>query len=368
VVAHHLWLITWEHFPRNVGPAWVGWLTYGHLAVAVFIVVSGFSLAIEPLRHEHRLPGGIRRFIRRRAWRILPTYWAALALSCLALALTRQEILGYDGTVLGHQPVTGKGIVVHALLLQDVIGSPAPNGTFWSIAIEWQIYFLFPLLLWWRRRYGAAMTVVVTTVIVIASYVAAVSAPAFAPILNLVPQFLALFVFGMVAAEVLRRPVRRSVLLGGAALGAAGVLGYVEPAGSGAAITHLFWLDLAVGGATALLLAGLAVPGRSRLRDVLGGRLLRGAGRFSYSIYLVHAPLLALVWRFVVVPRHLQPTAAFVVFACVGAPVAVGGAWLFSRIFEEPFVRHRGFAALSAAVRDRLPAPAPRPVEEESGG
>jgi peptidoglycan/LPS O-acetylase OafA/YrhL len=180
--------------------------------------------------------------------------------------------------------------------------------------------------------------------------------PAFAPILNLVPQFLALFVFGMVAAEVLRRPRRRSILLGGAALGAGGVLGYLQAAGSGAATTHLFWLDLVVGGAAALLLAGLAVPGRSRLRDVLGSRVLRGTGRFSYSIYLVHAPLLALVWRFVIVPWQLRPTAAFVAFACVGAPTAVGGAWLFSRIFEEPFVRHRGFAALAGAARLHLPA------------
>jgi peptidoglycan/LPS O-acetylase OafA/YrhL len=371
VLAHHLWLITWQHFPQNVGPAWVGWLIYGHLAVAVFIVVSGFSLAIEPVRNEGRLRGGVRRFIRRRAWRILPTYWAALALSCLALAITHEEILGYDGTVLGHQPVTVEGVVVHGVLLQDVIGSPTPNGTFWSIAIEWQIYFLFPLLLWWRRRYGAVSTVVLTTVIVVASYEAAISVRALAPILNLVPQFLALFVFGMIAAEVIQRSARRSLLLAGAGLGAVTVIGYLQWAGSAEAITHLFWLDLAVGGCTALLLAALALPERSRMRDVLGGRVLRGTGRFSYSIYLMHAPLLAVVWRFVVVPMDLRPTAAFVVFACVGAPIAVGGSWLFSRVFEEPFVRHRGFAALSAAVRDRLPARvtvAPRPANEESAG
>ena len=41
--------------------------------------------------------------------------------------------------------------------VQDVFGSPSPNGAFWSIAIEAQLYILFPLLLLVRRRWGAAV-------------------------------------------------------------------------------------------------------------------------------------------------------------------------------------------------------------------
>ncbi|HVD88699.1 MAG TPA: acyltransferase family protein, partial [Jatrophihabitantaceae bacterium] len=71
VVVHHCWLVSFHGYPANTGPAWLGWLVYGHLAVVVFIVLSGFSLAIAPARRGWRL-GGTVRFAQRRAWRILP--------------------------------------------------------------------------------------------------------------------------------------------------------------------------------------------------------------------------------------------------------------------------------------------------------
>src|SRR5215218_5265657 len=94
VVLHHMWLAVWPSFPSNAGPWWVGWLLYGHLAVAVFIVVSGFSLALAPLRHGARLNGGVPRFVRRRAWRILPAYWAALVLSTIVTGAIVEPDLG----------------------------------------------------------------------------------------------------------------------------------------------------------------------------------------------------------------------------------------------------------------------------------
>ncbi len=84
VVLHHCWLLSFPGYPSNTGPWWLGWLIYGHFAVVVFIVLSGFSLAIAPSRSGWQLRS-VREFARRRAWRILPPYWAALAFS-LAVA------------------------------------------------------------------------------------------------------------------------------------------------------------------------------------------------------------------------------------------------------------------------------------------
>ena len=43
------------------------------------MVVSGYSLALAPSRRDWQLgAGGYRGFMRRRAWRILPPYWAAI--------------------------------------------------------------------------------------------------------------------------------------------------------------------------------------------------------------------------------------------------------------------------------------------------
>ena len=142
VVIHHCWLLSFPGFPSNTGPWWLGWLIYGHLAVVVFIVLSGFSLAIGPLASGWRLRS-VGEFARRRAWRILPPYWAALVFS-LAVAWW---IVTQPGT---HEP-TAKSVAVYGFLVQDLFGSPSPNGAFWSIAIEAQLYILFPLLLFVRR-------------------------------------------------------------------------------------------------------------------------------------------------------------------------------------------------------------------------
>ena len=101
----------------------------------------------------------VREFARRRAWRILPPYWAALAFS-LAVAWW---IVAQPGT---DEP-TGKSVAVYGFLVQDLFGSPSPNGAFWSIAIEAQLYLLFPLLLMVRRRWGAAVMLASITAIVV---------------------------------------------------------------------------------------------------------------------------------------------------------------------------------------------------------
>ena len=84
VVVNHVFLRAFPGYPVDKAPFWAAWFIYGRFAVVVFIVLSGFSLALSPARHGWRLDG-VSRFARRRAWRILPPYWAALVFS-LAVA------------------------------------------------------------------------------------------------------------------------------------------------------------------------------------------------------------------------------------------------------------------------------------------
>src|SRR6516165_1606469 len=97
VVAHHIFLRTFPGYPVDHAPFWVGWFIYGRFAVVVFIVLSGFSLALSPARHGWRLDG-VGRFAARRARRILPATWAALAYGVpfflIALALVLPLTIG----------------------------------------------------------------------------------------------------------------------------------------------------------------------------------------------------------------------------------------------------------------------------------
>src|SRR4051812_40755494 len=194
VVLHHCYLMSYPGYPHNTGPSWLAWLLYGHLAVVVFIALSGFSLAVAPARKGWQL-GGKARFAHRRAWRILPPYWAALVFSLIiAWAVIPQP---------GSAPPDAKAVVVYGLLLQDVFGSPVPNGAFWSIAVEAQLYLFFPLLLLVLRRAGAVAMVPAVPAVVAPVGLLPPHVPAVSAMMRLTPQFAVLFALGIATASVL---------------------------------------------------------------------------------------------------------------------------------------------------------------------
>ncbi|MDQ6819580.1 MAG: acyltransferase [Actinomycetota bacterium] len=343
VVLHHIWLATWPKFPRNVGPWWVGWMLYGHLAVAVFIVVSGFSLTLAPMSRGASLSGGARRFLRRRAWRILPPYWAALIFSAILTWTLVQPGLGIAAIT--------KGFLVHGLLLQDVVGSAAPNGAFWSIAVEWQIYFAFPLILWLARRTNFGTSVLCTVaVVLIARELTQLGSP-LNKINHLTPQFLALFAMGVLAVHLggdrramkLRRPLTAAGLI---AVGAFVAVAVIE--GSVWVVDRYFWIDLLFGAGIACLMALMHGGGAARARHVLASPVALRLGLFSYSIYLLHGPLVGLIDVGVLARFHLPPLAKFGLLLVIGIPVILVVCYGFHLMFEAPFLHRRDRGALLA--------------------
>ena len=47
-------------------------------------------------------------------------------------------------------------VLVNGVLVQNLVAAPIPDRSFWSIAVEAQLYLLFPLLLVVVRRWGAS--------------------------------------------------------------------------------------------------------------------------------------------------------------------------------------------------------------------
>ncbi|GLZ28897.1 acyltransferase [Lentzea sp. NBRC 105346] len=346
VVLHHSWLMSFPGFPAPVGPWWAAWLAYGHFAVVIFIVLSGFSLAVSPARNEWRI-NSLRRFAFRRAWRILPPYWPALLYSCIvAWTLVPQP---------GEGAPTLKSIVVHGLLLQDVFGSPSPNGAFWSIAVEAQLYLVFPLMLLIIRRWGASvMLSAVTLTVVLVGALAPIVRPV-GELMRFTPQFAALFALGAVAAGIVVAADRwRALPWHWFSLAAAvPVALFIAIIGPEWTVKHFFWVDLSLGPAFGFLLAAVATGRPRSFVWLLDTRPVRSLGSFSYSLYLIHAPIVVSVHTLLIAPNTEPGVGQFLITLAVCVPLSVVAARLFAGVFELPFTRNRSVEALKQALLRR---------------
>lgn len=355
VVVHHCWLLTFPGYPGNSGPGWLGWLLHGRLAVVLFITLSGFSLAIAPARDGWQLRGSLR-FARRRAWRVLPTYWAALVFSLvIAGAVTPLPL---------SAPPSARSVAVYGLLVQDIVVAPVPNGAFWSIAVEAGLYLAFPLLLLIRRRAGAAATLAAATVPVIAIGLLHPGMSTTAKSTGFTLELAPLFALGLIAAGIVAAgdQIRRWPWHWLAALAAAPVVLLMVLKGSVWTVNHYYWIDLAIGPAIAMLLTAVATQRSAALVWLLTTRPMRGLGGFSYSLYLIHLPIVALVSRRLVAPHVASGMPAFWVTLALAVPISLVAARLFATVFEIPFQRYRSWAPLKAVacarwerVRSRLP-------------
>jgi peptidoglycan/LPS O-acetylase OafA/YrhL len=368
VVLNHVFLRAWPGYPVDHAPFWAAEFIYGRFAVIVFLALSGFSLALAPARSGWRFQS-VTTFARRRAWRILPPYWAALAFS-----------LGMAWFVLAQPgwPVpNGKSVVVYALLAQDAVPAGIPNRAFWSIAIEAQLYVLLPVLLLLVRRLSAIAMVgtvaaVVGTTGVLGTRVAVLDDA----LLRFTPDLAVLFAIGVLAARIVTTSDRvRALPWAGFALGAAlPVVVLIAVEGSTWTNEHLFWVDLAWGPAIGCLLASVATSRPRQVVRLLDTRALRRLGSFSYSLYLTHAPIVIAVSYGLVLGRVPAGTPTFLVLTAVLVPTTVCFAWGFATLFELPFQRHRGWTPLLCSIRERVrrgrgaPAvPGPRSPAGEPG-
>jgi len=330
----------------------------GHLSVTVFIVISGFCLTLPVISQGGQLRGGVTGFLKRRARRILPPYYAAVAL-CLLLIWT---VIGKPTGSLWDYPirVTPAAIFCHLVLIQDLFATSLINYVFWSIAVEWHIYFIVPLLVWCWRRYGA--TAVVLGSLSLGYGLRFVFSDT--RLTRAHPQFLGMFALGMLAAHVARssdaRFVRLRAVVPWSALAAAAFMAAVGLTlywGGPLAETRFHWLDVPVGIMTTAALAAAARSGSNVLARVFSWPPLVAIGTFSYSFYLIHAPLLQLIWQYVLVPLHLSREAMLLSLLTVGFAAVSLVSYGFFRLFEAPFMRAPK-AAGGAAAKPEPAAPA----------
>jgi peptidoglycan/LPS O-acetylase OafA/YrhL len=119
-------------------------ITFGWAGVAVFFVVSGFCIHLSFLRHPN-----FKNFFWKRFWRICPPYFVCLILFFVGDLATGQLV----GTSNATFQFFSHFFFVHNLWKETHFGI---NPSFWSIAVEAQLYLIYPILLVFQKRLGWA--------------------------------------------------------------------------------------------------------------------------------------------------------------------------------------------------------------------
>ena len=303
VVVEHLRAFLFVPFPQVVSPGVITKAFYlvtglGHQAVMIFFVLSGFLVGGSVITALQRGKWSWRTYLLRRMSRL----WVVL-IPALLLTLFWDKLgcgiapEGYHGAFRefyhsGPTPVIPADWSIgtffgNAFFLQTIlVPCFGTNGPLWSLANEFWYYLLFPLL-----------------ILVFAS-------------VQRVPARMACLL--LAAGILLFLP--KSILVGGVIwLLGAGVFYLIQNGKIRSIVSHPVWLilsliltigallasrsgrigegaDLLIGIGCAALVAGLATRGST---SYFYGMLSAGASEISYTLYLVHFPVLAfLFFRF----------------------------------------------------------------------
>ncbi len=308
VLVFHVWLYTWPDptLPTREG-FWNRLLFEGSSGLVLFFVLSGFLLYRPFLRGRVELGS----YFARRAVRILPAYWVALAGALLLL-------WGGDGTP-GIRLPSASSLGLFAVFGQNFSGATIMqlNPVTWTLCVEVGFYLLLPLV---ARRNAIPVLVVgglAWNLLIHELHGGEVLTRA-------LPAFLPYFAVGMAVA---RWPVRRW-RAGWAITGVALVVGngvwhsvaaprVVNP------VLAVF-ADFPAAAGFALLVSVVAAGGLPGLRR------LSWVGVRSYGLYLWHVPLILFLRRLDLLPLSFVPA------LLLALPLSLGVAALSWRFVERP--------------------------------
>lgn len=134
---------------REAFPAISGWFfDYGRMAVQIFLVIAGFLAARGLSAQGQALTVSPLPLIWKRYLRLAIPYLAAIGLAIIASAVANQWL---DDEAIPAR-ATFRQWLAHAALLHSLLGFDSLSAGVWYIAIDFQLFALMALLLWIGRR------------------------------------------------------------------------------------------------------------------------------------------------------------------------------------------------------------------------
>ena len=330
----------------------------GSDAVAVFLVLSGYCLMHPVIRSgSSRLPGGLLHFIHRRSLRILPPYYAALALAIASIcfgAFFKHATGITDGDKNAAVALTTGNLISHVLLLHNwsKTWSAGVEPPMWSISVEWQIYFVFSMILlplW--RKVGILPCVLGAFVVGMAPHFLL---PYFDNFDWMRPWMLGIFALGMLGATITFGTDAQSVAVRQKTPWAAisilltlityGVISCFLRDGRCEILIHPLVGLIAMSTIVYCVqhLRSGQPSGVTSILTLFQSKFAIGIGDFSYSLYLIHGLVITRV-RVFTQKVHFHGPEYLIVSLFLDLTLSLLLAYGFHLIFERPFRQFKNF-------------------------
>ena len=321
-------------------------VAFGWLGVDVFFVLSGFLLTRQAvLRQEHTLPAGTASrfvsafgekygsYLRRRILRVYPAYYACLTALLILAAMGVYRHLPGELDLLLHLGM------VHNFIEKYIA---TMNSVFWTMPFEWQFYLVFPLLVIVLKRYGGWSLYAIALLGVVASKLFVMYTNNGYPQV-LLPIRLDAFAAGMCAgAYSIARPPTRAFAATAFWAGLGILLATPWVFAGYNQVFHYYdlkgflrapWIQIGI----CLMLVGLTGDRHAGVR-IFGNKIVAGLGLISYSIYLVHVPIIDLLpWLGLIPQRTALVTVSWWRILVTACPLVLLLSALLYWLIERPF-------------------------------
>ena len=364
------------HFASQpLGPK--GWLTtivtgaavrWGWTGVDLFFVLSGF-LITGLLLDAKGSTNYFRVFYARRALRILPLYYLAVLLLVAVPLLLRD----YGGA---RFIIPFRNQLYFWFYLQNFY--PLPHlfdglvNHLWSLAIEEQFYLVWPLVIYTLRRENAlkacAACLIVSFIWRIGISTGHLHSNVAATPARLdglaVGSAIAIMLRGTKGLAKLRRYLTPAVIVAALVI----TLRYLLPEdydrhaalpANYLTVTAAWMLGPFFYTAVAFVYGGLLIRALRSHRSFLESRFLRAIGRYSYGLYVVHVPMIPVLYLLGLTPAtigaHIGTFAGFVAYSVIATSASFALAWLSWHIYEKRFLYFKRYFVYDSHVERQTP-------------
>lgn len=312
-------------------------LSGGYVGVDVFFVISGFVIATKLVEEIEEGKFSIANFYVRRIRRILPALVAVILVCCVAaLVLFLPDALSdFSRSVIATATFVSNMFFWKNSGYFETLALDRPLLHTWSLAIEEQFYIVIPIALYLFMVYARRWTFALFALVAAASLGLSIFITDTAPTANffLLPTRAWELLLGVLVALAPWAPTSNRILRELIAIAALVLIGFaVITYTSATPFPGLAAFVPTFGTAALIYLGKQGEP--SLVARALGLRPLVGIGLISYSLYLVHWPIIVFA-RYVL----LRDLAGWEIAPVVAASFVL--AYLSYRYVETPFRRPR---------------------------